>query len=427
MEKDMLQEKPKNKNAKKIILTVLVAILLICTAAGGFFAFKYVFPSDKDLFLLAHANLINPEREEVSAFAENTEISLELSGGFNSKKAVDTAESISITTKNTFLSEQQSSYSFSMNFLNNEFLRFSKIKDNETEFLKVPQLIEKTYAANSTNEILSTLFGSETASDIDIFDGVDKEMLSEYLKKYGNKLYDNIPDNFFTSTKENDEKIIVFKDNLNRMLYDIVNEIKGDAELRDFLYEQISTVYGNCNAKFPYGGTLLTIPDKEDFHKDYDNTLNEFIESIENAEIVITSHIKNRKILSETIKITESGEALYDISYDSEKVDFIKYKDSLENIRYSKFVEKKGTVTKKHTVLTIDINEWTKEQSDEQKNVSIIIDSLKDENVTEQIIIPEKVIDIQSLTEEEKTELQETVSENITNLLTSLTLSLLFL
>ena len=99
----------------------------------------------------------------------------------------------------------------------------------------------------------------------------------------------------------------------------------------------------------------------------------------------------------------------------------------MENIRYSKFVEKKGTVTKKHTVLTIDINEWTKEQSDEQKNVSIIIESLKDENVTEQIIIPEKAINIQSLTEEEKTELQETVSENITSLLTSLTLSLLFL
>ena len=211
------------------------------------------------------------------------------------------------------------------------------------------------------------------------------------------------------------------------MLYDIINEIKGDAELRNFLYEQMSTVYGNCNAKFPYGGTLLTMPDKRDFDKDYEESLNDFVKSIENAEIVITSYINNRKILRETIKITEDEQSLYDISYDSEKVDFIKYKDSLENIRYSKFVEKKGTVTKNHTVLTIDINEWTKEQSDEQKNVSIIIDSLKDENVTEQIIIPEKAINIQSLTEEEKTELQETVSENITSLLTSLTLSLLFL
>ncbi len=426
MENQMLQEKTKDKGAKKIIVTVFVAILLICTAAGGFFAYKYIFPSDKDLFLLAHANFVDAGSEEVTAFTENVQLSFDLRGGFNSKKAVDTVESISVITKNVFISERESSYDFSMNFLNNEFLRFSKIKDNETEFLTAPQVVEETYKANSTNEILSTFFGSETTSDIDIFDGVDKELLSEYLKKYGEKLYDNIPDNSFTSRKENDVKIIVFKDNINRMLYDVINDVKGNTEFRDFLYEQIGVVYGNCNAKFPYGGTLLTMPDKRDFDSDYEESLNEFIESIENAEILITSHIRNRKILSETIKITESGESLYDISYDSEKVDFIKYKDYLEKIRYSTTKEE-GTVTKKHTVFTIDINEWTKEQDEEQKNISIIVDSIKDENVTEQIAIPEKAIDIQNLTEEEKTELQETVSENITSLLTSLTLSLLFL
>lgn len=427
MENEMLQERPKDKNTKKFFVTVLVAILLICIATGSFFAFKYVFPSDKDLFLLAHANLINSESEEVAAFKENTVISLELSGGFNSKKAIDTVESISVTTKNIFLSEKEYSYEFCMNFLNSEFLRFSNIKDNEREFLTVPQLVEETYTASNTNYILSTLLGSETASDIDIFDGVDKEILTEYLRQYGKKLYDNIPDNSFEGTKENDERIIVFKDNLNRMLYDVVNEIKGDVELRNFLYEQIGVVYGNCNAKFPYGGTLLSMPDKQDFDRDYDDTLNEFVKSIENSEIVITSHIKNRKILSETIKITEGEELLYDVSYDSQKVNFIKYKNSLENIRYLTTEEEEGTVKKKHTEFTIDINEWTKEKSDEQKNISLIIDSSKDENVTEQILIPEKAIDIQSLTEEEKTELQEKVSENLSGLLTSFTLSLLFL
>ena len=427
MENQMMQEKTKNKGAKKIIVTVLAAILLICIVAGGFFAFKYVFPSDKDLFLLAHANLVNADSEEVTAFAESTQISFDLSGGFNSKKAVDTVESISVITKNVFLSEYETSYDFSMDFLNNEFLRFSKIKDNETEFLTAPQLVEKTYAANSANEIISTLFGSETASDIDIFDGVDKETLSRYLKKYGEKLYDNIPDNSFSSTKENDVKIIVFKDNLNRMLYDVVNEIKSDTEFSNFLYEQIGVVYGNCNAKFPYGGTLLSMPDKRDFDDAYEESLNKFIKSIENAEIVITSHIKNKKIVSETIKITQGEELLYDIYYDSEKIDFIKYKDSFEDIHYSTMKTKEGTVTNKHTVFTIDINEWTKEQSEGQKNISIIVDSIKNENVTEQITVPKEAIDIQDLTEEEKTKLQETVSENITSLLTSLTLSLLFL
>ena len=131
--------------------------------------------------------------------------------------------------------------------------------------------------------------------------------------------------------------------------------------------------------------------------------------------------------MSETIKITEGEELLYDVSYDSQKVNFIKYKNSLENIRYLTTEEEEGTVKKKHTEFTIDINEWTKEKSNEQKNISLIIDSSKDENVTEQILIPEKTIDIQSLTEEEKTELQEKVSENLSGLLTSFTLSLLFL
>lgn len=427
MENEMLREKQKNKSIKKIIITVLAAILLIGIIAGGFFAFKYVFPSDKELFLMAHANLVNADSEEVTAFTESTQISFDLSGGFNSKKAVDTVESISVITKNVFLSEHETSYDFSMNFLNNEFLRFSKIKDNETEFLTAPQFVEETYKANSANEILSTLFGSETASDIDIFDGVDKETLSRYLKKYGEELYDNIPDNSFSSTKENDIKIIVFKDNLNRMLYDVVNEIKSDTEFSNLLYEQIGVVYGNCNAKFPYGGTLLSMPDKRDFDKGYKESLNEFIKNIENAEIVITSHIKDRKIVRETLKVTDNAEPLYDVTYDSEKIDFIKYKDSFENIHYSTMKTKEGTVTNKHTVFTIDINEWTKEQSEEQKNINIIIDSIKDENVTEQIAVPKEAIHIQDLTEDEKTELQETVSENITSLLTSLTLSLLFL
>lgn len=421
-----METKPKNKSGKKIIFIILAVILVLCIAAGGFFAFKYVFPSDKDLFLIAHANLLNKDEKEISVYKKNIDLSFDFDGEFLTKKAVDTVKSITVSTESIQL-EDRSAYDFNMQFLNKEFLSFSNVKNEETEFLTVPQLMEETYAANDVDDILSILLGSESAADIDIFEGVNKEKLKEYLKKYGTELYDNIPANSFTKTQSDTGKILTFKDSVNRMLYDIVNEIKNDIELRDFLYEQTSIVYTNFNAKFPYAGTLLTVPEKSEYDENYKESLDEFIKSIENAEIEIVTHIEGKKIISETIKILDEDGLLYDISYDENDVDFIQYKDSLENIHYSYTKKIEGTKTHKNTVFTIDVNEWTKEQADGQKNFSVVIDTTTDTNVTEKITIPENYINVMSLTEEEKTAIQETAGKNLTELLTSFTLTLLML
>lgn len=427
MENEILQTKSKSKNWKKVILIVFATILTLCVAAGGFFAFKYVFPSDKDLFLIAHANLFNEEKDEVDIYTKDTKLTFELNDGFNSQKAVDTVKSISVSTKNTHFGEGRSIFDFDMQFLDKDFLSFSTVKSVETEILTVPQLIETSYAAADAEEVLSMLLGSDNAKDIDILEGVDKEGFEQYLERYGTKLYNNIPKSAFTSVIENDVKVITYTDDINRMFYDVVNEIKNDKELCSFLYEQTSIIYTNINAKFPYAGTLLTIPSESEYEENYNKSLSDFVKSIENAKISATANIKERKLISETIEITAGEELLYDISYDKGNVDFVQYKDSKEHIHYTTSAATEGTKTQRDTVFSIDINKRTKEQIKGQKIISIIIDSTMDTTVTQEYSIPAEYVDISTLTDKEKVTIQETVSENVTSLVASFTLALLFL
>lgn len=427
MENEVLETKNRNRNYKKIIVIILLTVILLGVLLGCFFAFKFIFPTDKDLFLMVHINAFDDENEDVEIFTKKTDISLDFDEGFASKNAVDVVKSISISTKNTQLSDDKSSYDFNMQFLGKDFLTFSAVTDEEKEFLTVPELINETYSADGTDEILSVLLGSEKADDKDILEGVDVDRVAKYLKEYGSDLYNNIHKNAFTSVKKDDVKIITFKDNVNRMFYSIANEMKDDTEFRDFLYEQTSIIYSNFNAKYPYAGTLLTIPEKADYDKDYEETFDNFIKDIENREITITTHVIGKKLISETIKISDNDEVVYDISYDQKNVEFIQYKDSLENMHYSSLTEFDGSKKVNKTVLTIDLNEMTKVQIDGQKKASIIINSITDTNITEKIAVPENYIEISSLSNEDKEKIKETAGENVTSLLTSFTLSLLFL
>lgn len=428
MENQIIETKQKGKVWKKVILILLAVLVLISVAIGGYFVFKYLFPTDKELFVIAHANTFSQEEIKAEVYTKNTDLTFELSGGFNSKKAVDTVKSISVSTKNTHFGEDKNSFDFAMQFLGNEFLKFKNIRNGDMEILTVPQLAETSYASADAEEVLSMLLGSEsTAEDIDLLEGVDKETFKKYFKEYGTKLYNNAPESAFSSVQNNAVKSITFTSDVNRLLYDIVNEIKNDIELRDFMYEQTSIIYGNINTKFPYAGTLLTIPTKAEYEEDYDESLDDFIKNIENAEITATIDVEGRKIVQEQIKITYNGELQFDISYDESGRNFVQYKEGQEYIRYTSTETVDGSVTKSNSVFSIDINEWTKEQIQGQKIISVIVNSTTDTNVTEEFVAPTDYIDIRTMSDEEKTEVTEEVSENVTGLLTSFTLVLLFL
>ena len=426
MENKVIETKQKKKSGKKIVISMFAVILFLLVSVGGFFGFKYMLPSGKDLFLIAHANLFDTDEEEIENYRKDTELSFDFNGNFLTKKAVDTVKTITVSTQNCKFGDK-SIYDFNMQFLNRDFLSFSNIKSQEKTYLTVPQLMNETYASERTNDILSVLLGSDTAADIDVFEGVDKERFEEYLLKYGKKLYENVPSKSFVTTKNKNEKIITFKDSVNRMLYDIVNEIKNDVEFRNFLYEQTSIVYSNFNAKFPYVGTLLNMSEKTEYDKSYNETLDKFMEDIENVQIEISTTVKGRKLVREVIKIVKGEEPLYDVLYDENSVDFIQYKDNLENIHYSYTRKAEGEKIYKNTRFTIDVNEWTKEKVKGQKNFSVIINTTTDKNVFEEITLPEKYVDINTLSEEDKIMIQETAGKNLTELLTSFTLTLLML
>lgn len=46
----------KNKRLKRVFLTCLYAVISVIVLTGAYLSYKYFFPSDKQLFVLAHYN-----------------------------------------------------------------------------------------------------------------------------------------------------------------------------------------------------------------------------------------------------------------------------------------------------------------------------------------------------------------------------------
>ena len=428
MESEVKDTKIKSRRWKKNLLIIISVFVGIGVLAGAFFAFKYFFPSDKELFIRAHIKAFAQKDESPSVYSKKSKLSFDLQGDFTSAKAVDTVKSITVSTQDTRVDEMSSKYDFSMEFLGKKFLSFEKTSHNGIDALSIPQLTENVYASDRVENVLQMLFGSEqTAENIGIMDGVDREKLNDYLKEYGKMLYNNMPDSSFSSVKENDVKVVTFTTDADRLFYETADSMRTNTELSEFLYSQVSVIYDNINKKYPYAGTLLTVPEREEFLKGYNDFFEEFIKNTENRRIVATARIEGRELLGCIISVTENGVAEYDIAYGGKATKFVQYKEGNAHIAYTSEESRDGTRTDKHTKFSIDVNEYTKEIAKGQKIVSVIVDSSTDTAVTEKLSVPEKYTDISTMSEEEKTQVAQTVSENMTEMITGLTLALLFL
>lgn len=419
--------KPKNKISKKLILTVLIIVLLACALVGGYFIYKNLFPADKELFFMSHANSLDSvKQEEPEQFFKTNKTTITTEGDFTSKKAAKRFSTTEILTDNLKLADDKTEYNFKMNFLGNDVITTKAVKVGDTEVFSFPQLAEKSYGADSYYDILSVLTGSEKAEDKDMLDGVDKEQFEIYLKKYIKKLYENLPDSDFTSQKDGDVKTITLKSDLNRAIFDITNEIKNDSELRDFLYNQDVIIKTNINKKYAFFGTIIKIHDKDEYNENYEKSISEFIEDIEDSVLVMIIKVnKDRKIISEDIVISNNEKVQWSLSYDKNHFSYEGYEDDLLMLKIDAKTSTKGAITDKETNITLDINDYTKEISDKQKMVTLNIVSKMDTNVSGNIVLPDDYIDMRKMSVEEKQEITEEASRNFMTLLATLTMELL--
>ncbi len=423
MENENITNEPKKKIWKKILLYVLIAVAALGIVVGGYFLYKYFFPTDKELFIIAWENTLKDfeESNEAERFQNTTSVSFDTEGEFSNTKASDALKTASINIETVNLSDDKKRFDISVNLLEKELISSQYVKVSDTESLYIPQLAQNSYCADSYLDVLSLVLGSAESSDIDLTEGIDRKKLEKYYDKYTKKLYKNIPDSDFSAVEKGDIKIITLKADLNRAAYDVLREMREDGELRDFLYEQTNLVANNIKNKYPYVSMFISIPQKTEFNEDYKTTIDNTIKSIENAEITVTIDVnKERRIEKTQMKVTNNDKEIFLMIHSPQQFDVLVNGEDKMLFKMQSATVNNGTVSVRNATVSFDVNDLTKEKTETPKIVSININSKTDTNVTKEVKLPENCIDIRTASQEEKNKITEQASEKFVALLTDL-------
>ena len=418
----------KNQKGKKIFFGILAGILLILCATGAYFMFRYLFPSEKELLIMANIKTYNEYRnvEKVKTFAKDTNISFKTEGDFTHQRAAKNFESFKINLHNVNINENNGRYDVGIDFAGKRLFNSSMFKNDITEIFYAPQLAERAYSSKSYSDVLSLLVGSERPQEIGYLENLDMDGFKKYYGKYLKRLYENIPDNDFSVSENSDVKTLILKTDLNRLLYDIISEVKSDNELREFSYNQRNIIYDNINKKIPYVGTLLTAEGREEYDEKFTENIEKIIEDMEDSILTITAEIdKDRKIIKETVEIKNDKEIQLYILYSADNIEIINNDEG--KLVYRLAVNRKTENEKVYTNLatTFDVNDFTKEKSQEQKLVTVISETVTDTSVKEKIEYPVDVADIRNMTDEEREKITQNASKKFMEMITTLTLELL--
>ena len=420
MENMDIEKKPKKKIWKKVLIYILLGVLTLGILAGGFVLYKYLFPTDKELFFYAIKNTLSDvgESEETEKFLKKTLVSVDTEGDFSTKKAADALSTAEIAVETLKTSNESKKTDISFNFLEQEFISSEYVKSGDDAYLKIPQLSDDGYIASDYPDILALITGSDNGADIEITDGLDKETFEEYTKEYIKKLYKNIPSEDFSSQKNGDIKIVTLKTDANRALYDVLKELKEDKEFCDFLYSQESLIASNYKKKHPYIGSFVSMPDKAEFSENYIKNIDDFIEKIEDAELKISFDVnKKRRIENVQILISTGGKSIYKINHSLQETGIEIYSDGKILLKIISKATTKTTVTNRTTSVLCDVNDFTKTKSENPKFVTFNVNTVTDTNVTQKIDVPKDYVDIRKISEAEKKDITNEASKKFVMML----------
>lgn len=406
-------------NIKRLLIITAVIIILAGILVSGWFVFRYLFPSNKELLLLANVNTYNyaQEKDDLGSFTKKTDISFATDGDFTSSTATGAFDTIKISFSNEVKDEEMSKYDVAIDFMGNSFFDCETIKNVDVEVLSAPQLADKSYAADSYSEVLSLLLGSEKPQEIDLYDGIDKEGLKERYGEYLKRVYINIPDGDAILSKNGGKKNIELKTDLNRLLFEVLTDIKNNLELIDFTYDQKAILYENINKKFPYAGTLLTIESKDEFREKFVESIDVFMKDTEESVVVICAEIEKRKIIRESIEIKNNTEQQFYAEYSKDSINVVKFDKGKTFFELNTSNVTEDGKSFKKTVVAVDVNDMTKEKSQEQKIVTITFETEIDTTYVPDIRMPVDYEDIRLMSPEEKESITQTASKKFMELI----------
>ena len=423
MENTNIAKKSKKKMWKKILLISLITVFVAGIAVGGYFLYKYLFPTDKELFIIACENTLEDLKnsKEPERFKNTSVLTFDTEGEFSNPKASDALGTAAVTVDMTKTAKDKKQCNISIDFLDSEFLTAQYTKVGNTEALSIPQLAEGSFCADSYLDILSLVLGSAKSTDVDLTEGFDEKQLEKYYDKYTKKLYKNIPDADFSSKESGNIKIITLKTDLDRAAYDVLTEMKNDKEFCNFLYEQTNLVANNIKRKHPYLSVFISVPQKSEFSQNYKANIDNLIKSIENAEITITINVnKERRIEKTQLKITDNGKEIFSLIRSPQQFDVLVNGEDKMLFKLESTTIENGSITEQNTTLSFDVNDLTKEKTETPKLVLVNLNSKTDTNVSQEINLPQDCTDIRTAPQEVKDNITKQASEKFVEVLTGL-------
>ena len=413
----------KIKGFKRTGLIVLTALGLVCLIVLGYIACRNFFASDKELFLKAHIKTFEliEEKDEPRKFKTNQKISFyteifenEAMGIEGSKEELPITFAIDKTVANDDLSEEN----FSVNINEKEILKSTVTETDDDEILTVPAVFDKSYSAESYEDVLRELLGFEVYEDFEITDGVNERELEKHLLKYLNKMYDAIPEESFVSEDEGETKRITMLISMKDTVHGVLNEIREDAEFREILYRNSKQIIDNINKRYPYTKDFAQVPEKEEFFKNYDEKLNEFIKNTENSTLTIVSSFgKNNVIFEERVTLEDERYEQFVLYYGEKAFTTVIYDkfDMLFSLYDVK--ETNGSEISHDTLVSFNITEdREKDIQNPQKLFRIHSVKTADTDDLKEIRIPDKIYNIERLTKEEKVQIKNSAKEKLTAL-----------
>lgn len=430
------EEQPRRRTAKKgpkhILSAFLMAIVSIAVLAGAFLLYKYFFPSDKQLFVFSHYNTYQDaaKTEVPQSYIKTANVTCKVDDGVMEPEMVKAVNGFAARTVFTQLSNSQKRLEFALNFFGSDLITAQSVTDEGKTVFSSPQVADTAFSGKSNGEILGVLLGVQGMNaDKGLLDGVDRDTFNKYLKKYGLKFYDSVPDTVFSSISIKGTSTVTLNAKAVQLFSGIVGQLRADKELKAFLYTQREQIAANLNEIYEPSTLLVSSVTQTEFEQSYLEALDSFLANLarSDAEVEITAVInKHRRIESETMKIIGNGALLFELKFTGVKnFSVTGYKeDGTVLFTFANEQQTAGTVTDSVTTFSLDVSKSTAESVPKMVNVKVT--AATDTNVSEsEIVFPEHCTDLSETDAETKQSIADEVNRRLSEIFTRAALGFL--
>ena len=429
---------------KKKVIWIVVALLVIVVAVLGILYYTTdLFKTPEQLFYRHFAdssNLLGETSHEnfMTELKAKLEASMEVEGEITAKITSNDTDleelataigkgKITYNTK-TVGSEQKMQNDITLNYNGKNIVTLNILKNKEQYGLKVTEAYDKYISVENNN--LKALFeklgmdSTEIPDKIEMVDyyellNVDKETLKHIETTYSNVIKQNIPEECYSVEKDvtvdtnageittNAYKLALTDDQLKTVLIKVLETLKNDDTTLDLIVAKYNTIVES----YEYMGEVDTLT-KEELVNDIEDDLTELNKEIDSIngkiEIVVYAAKDNKAKVEIIVSEKEVQEAKYEFEVIKEEDTNIIVSCSDEDGTIDMVMSYSDTkaevvvmVESDGTIIEVNVKEEVKSR----------------ENVTVEDFNSDNSVKLNDMTEEEITELLQTIYNNVLNVL----------